>query len=274
MKAMLDLMKQSYRTKLIDSFREELGIADYGHPIFDGQHSPELVLALFSSVFGPPQPDWPPQARTTGFAFYDGHHEMAIPAELSRFLDDGPAPIVFTLGTSAVWVAQDFFRESIKAAKMLGKRAVLLIGDLRNLPDEALPSDFLALNYAPFEYLIPRSCAMVHHAGVGTTSQGLRSGVPTLIVPFAFDQPDNAAHAKRLGTSRVVYRKDYFASRVARELELLLGNPEYARRAAEVGQQLRSENGAATASDFIESFIQGKNQNKRESEELTYASSD
>jgi len=50
------------------------------------------------------------------------------PALLS-FLDSGPPPIVFTLGTSAVWVARDFYRESVAAAKRLGRRAVLLIGD-------------------------------------------------------------------------------------------------------------------------------------------------
>ena len=144
----------------------------------------------------------------TGFAFYDGRNELEMPPELSRFLDDGPPPIVFTLGSSAVWVARDFYRESIAAAKLLGRRAVLLIGDDRNRSDEPLPPEVIAVNYAPFEALLPRACAMVHHGGVGTTSQGLRAGVPTLIVPFAFDQPDNAAHAERLGTSRTLPREN------------------------------------------------------------------
>ena len=118
-----------------------------------------------------------------------------MPPELTRFLDEGPPPIVFTLGSSAVWVARDFYHESIAAAKLLGRRAVLLIGDERNQLRESLPPETIAVNYAPFEALLPRACAMVHHGGVGTTSNGLRAGIPTLIVPFAFDQADNAAHA-------------------------------------------------------------------------------
>ncbi len=75
---------------------------------------------------------------------------LEMPAELLEFLDEGEAPIVFTLGTSAVWVAKDFYRESIAAAKLLGRRAVLLIGDERN-QIETLPPGMIAVNYAPFK---------------------------------------------------------------------------------------------------------------------------
>jgi rhamnosyltransferase subunit B len=90
---------------------------------------------------------------------------------------------------------------------------VLLIGDERNLP-HSLPEGIIALDYAPYQSLLPKACAVVHHGGVGTTSQGLLAGVPTLIVPFAFDQADNAEHARKVGTSRTLYRGKYFAPRV------------------------------------------------------------
>ena len=113
---------------------------------------------------------------------------------------------------------------------------------------------------------------MVHHGGVGTTSQGLRAGIPTLIVPFAFDQSDNAAHAARLGTSRTLYRCSYKAERVASELDKLLNKSQYALKAKEVGSRLRSENGAAAASDLIEDFLSGFRGRERETEDLAYAS--
>jgi UDP:flavonoid glycosyltransferase YjiC (YdhE family) len=250
-------VKKVYQNKTYDDFRGELGLPDRGSPVFEGQHSPTLILALFSKLFAQPQPDWPPQARVTGFAFYDGRNELEMPPELVRFLDDGTSPIIFTLGSSAVWVARDFYRESIAAAKALGRRAVLLIGDDRNQLPESLPEGMIAVNYAPFEALLARACAMVHHGGVGTTSQGLRAGIPTLIVPFAFDQPDNAAHAARLGCSRTLPRTKYKAARVAKELDRLLGMPDYANRANEIGEQLRTENGAATACDLIEQVLHG-----------------
>ena len=250
--------KKYYKNKDYEVFREELGLPDRGSPVFEGQHSPTLILALFSSFFAQPQPDWPPQARVTGFAFYDGRNELAMPPELTRFLDEGPAPIVFSLGSSAVWVARDFYRESIAAAKLLGRRAVLLIGDERNQLRESLPPEIIAVNYAPFEALLPRACAMVHHGGVGTTSNGLRAGVPTLIVPFAFDQPDNAAHAARLGCSRTLPRAKYYAARVSRELDILLTNPEHTSKARETARLLGMENGAAVAADLIEQVLQAE----------------
>ncbi|HEY6232721.1 MAG TPA: glycosyltransferase [Pyrinomonadaceae bacterium] len=250
--------KKAFRYESYEEFRDELGLPDRGHPMFEGQHSPTRILALFSSLFAQPQPDWPPQTRVTGFAFYDGRKELEMPVELTRFLHDGPPPIVFTLGSSAVWVARDFYRESIAAAKILNRRAVLLIGDERNRVPGTLPAEIIAVDYAPFESLLERACAMVHHGGVGTTSQGLRAGIPTLIVPFAFDQPDNAAHAARLGGSRTLPRPQYRAARVAHELDILLTKPEHATRARETAALLRKENGAARAADFIEQVLNEK----------------
>jgi UDP:flavonoid glycosyltransferase YjiC (YdhE family) len=164
-------------------------------------------------------------------------------------------------------VARDFFRESIEAARRLGRRAVLLIGDERNMP-RSVPEGVLVLDYVPYQSLFPRACAVVHHGGVGTTSQALLAGVPTLIVPFAFDQSDNAEHARKLGTSRVLYRKNYFAPRVASELDEVLGQPAYTRRAIEVGQQLKQEDGPTRAAELIEETI------SQNTEELAYASGD
>jgi UDP:flavonoid glycosyltransferase YjiC (YdhE family) len=181
---------------------------------------------------------------------------------------------LFTLGSSAVWVARDFFQQSVAAAKALGRRAILVIGDERNLPSEPLPSTILAVDYAPFELLLPRSCLMIHHGGIGTTSHGLRAGVPALIVPFAFDQFDNAAHAVRTGTSRTLYRSHYKASRVAKELGILLDRPNYAQRAREISSRLKLENGAETASDLIEELLPKGQSMTEKGGELAYASGD
>lgn len=270
--AFFNRFKKFYKSEPYEQLRQELGLPDRGSPIFEGSHSPSLVLALFSQVFAQPQPDWPPQTHVTGFAFYDGRNELEMPGELVDFLDNGAAPIIFTLGTSAVWVARDFYRESIAAAKLLGRRAVLLIGDERNRIQESLPPEMIAVDYAPFEALLERGAAVVHHGGVGTTSQGLRAGIPTLIVPFAFDQPDNAAHAARLGTSRTLHRRQYKSERVARELDKLLNNPQYALQAKAAGERLRSENGAARACDLIQKFLDDLPPAERENRELIYAS--
>lgn len=232
-------------------FRDELGLPDGEHPLFEGQYAPNLNLALFSNVFCQPQSDWPANTVITGFPFFDRKDNQPPDVDLLRFLGKGPAPIVFTLGTAAVHIAGDFYRESIKAAKLLNRRAVLLIGSERNRPTEPLPEGIIAVNYAPFGEILPRAAAMVHQCGVGTTAQGLRAGIPMLAVPFAHDQHDNGSRIERLGVARMIARNSYKAERVASELKELLGNPSYARNAKEIGSRVRAESGAALAVDLI-----------------------
>jgi UDP:flavonoid glycosyltransferase YjiC (YdhE family) len=233
------------------AFRDELGLPPGEHPLFEGQYAPNLNLALFSSVFCEPQSDWPANTVMTGFPFFDRKDNQPPDVDLLRFLGRGPAPIVFTLGSAAVHIAGNFYRESIKAAKLLNRRAVLLIGSERNRPAEPLPEGIIAVNYAPFGEILPRAAAMVHQCGVGTTAQGLRAGIPMLTVPFAHDQYDNGSRIERLGVARTVPRNSYKAERVASELKELLGNPSYARCARAVGSRVRAESGAALAVDLI-----------------------
>ncbi len=83
--------------------RRELGLGRGAEPIYEGQHSPACVLALFSSVLAPAQSDWPRQTTITGFPFLEETASHAeVPPALDEFLAAGPAPVVFTLGTSAV----------------------------------------------------------------------------------------------------------------------------------------------------------------------------
>src|SRR6185295_5042305 len=213
----------------IYEFRDELGLPEGKHPLFEGQFSPDLNLALFSNLMCEQQSDWPANTVITGFPFFDRKDNAPADIDLLRFLGKGAAPIVFTLGSAAVHIAGDFYRESIKAAKLLNRRAVLLIGSERNRPTEPLPEGIIAVNYAPFGEILPRAAAMVHQGGVGTTGQGLRAGIPRIVVPFAHDQHDNGARVERLGGARTIPRNSYKAERIASELKELLGNPSYTR---------------------------------------------
>ena len=235
----------------------ELGLAPSANPIFAGQHSPQLVLALFSPLLAARQPDWPPQARASGFIFFDRDEVEHPPdAQLEEFLNAGPAPVVFTLGSAAVQAAGNFFAESAKAARLLRQRAVLLVGkDMPRPPAELLSADIVAFDYAPFSQLFPRAAVIVHQGGIGTTAQTMRSGRPGLAMPLSHDQFDNAVRSKRLGTTRTIGRKRYRAQNVAAELEQLLRDPKYARRAAEVGAAIQTEDGVGAACEVMEKFL-------------------
>ena len=241
----------------VHRLRAELSLPPCESPIFEGKHSPQLALAIFSSVLGKPQPDWPASALVTGFAFYDGDAgKQDLPSALEAFLAAGPPPVVFTLGSAAVLNAGSFYRESAQAAESLGVRAVLLVGtDKRNLPEKDLPPSICVAQYAPYSKLCPGASAVVHQGGVGTTAQTLRAGRPMLVMPYSHDQPDNARRMQRLGVARVLRRQDYTAKNAAREIARLLSDPRYAEKAQAVGVQLAQEDGVKTACDAMERLL-------------------
>lgn len=244
--------------KPVYELREELELSKGQHPIFAGQFSPELNLALFSDVMYERPPDVPANTVITGFPFYDGVQESPMSPELLNFLRAGERPIVFTLGSAAVHVAGGFFKESIEAARMTGQRAVLLVGSEKNLPSEPLPQGMIAATYAPYGELLPRASMVVHQGGIGTTAQVLRSGVPMLVTPFGHDQHDNAARVERLGVARTIERNSYKAKNVAEKIHEILGRPIYRRRAASVAERVRAENGTAWAVESILTTIRGR----------------
>jgi UDP:flavonoid glycosyltransferase YjiC (YdhE family) len=242
----------------VRALRADLHLPPAPDPIFEGQHSPRGVLALFSPVLAEPQADWPPATHITGSVFYDGAPSgAAMPRELEQFLAEGPAPVVFTLGTSAVGAAGRFYEQSTAAVKQLGVRGVMLIGgDPRNRPSIPLPPEIIACEYAPYSALFPRASAIVHQGGVGTTAQALRAGKPMLVVPHAHDQPDNAFRVERLGVARVVYPRQYKGGRIVEVLGGLLGDASVATAAAAVGARVSAEDGARVASEWIETVLQ------------------
>lgn len=229
----------------------ELGLPRGPNPILHGQHSPFLVLALFSPLLGPPQPDWPRAAFATGFPFLADPEPLA--PEIERFLAAGEPPLVFTLGSAVVGAAGRFYEHSIAATEALGRRALLLVGtDPANRPTRPLSERFLLAGYASHAALFPRAAVVVHQGGIGTSAEALRSGRPMLVVPHSHDQPDNARRLARLGVARVLPAGRYDAKRAARLLAPLLEENETRARARAIGPQIAAERGVANACDAIE----------------------
>jgi UDP:flavonoid glycosyltransferase YjiC (YdhE family) len=256
---LLDLSKQSLAlwTAPVRNLRKRLGLPKAANPIFEGQFSPWGTLALFSEHFARPQPDWPAHTKCVGFPFYDrekaGH---SMDPALDEFLALGPPPVVFTLGSSAVYAPGGFYEQSLAAVQKLGIRAVLLtgVGVNQRLP-AALPAGVSATPYAPYSELFPQAAAIVHQGGIGTTAQALRAGRPMLVAPWSFDQPDNARRVRRLGVARTIGRERYKAAHVAHVLSLLLLDEEMKSKAAELGRLIRAEDGVFRACEELQRVL-------------------
>lgn len=245
-------------TAPVRTFRRSLGlspVSTWGDPFHRGQHARDGVLAMYSPLLGALPADAPANATVTGWCRY-APGEGVLDAALEAFLAAGAPPLVFTLGSAAVHAGEGFLRESIEAACLLGRRAVLLTGSpaLRERLG-TLPESVLAVDYAPHGALFERAAAIVHHGGVGTTHEALRAGHPSLVVPHGFDQPDNAARVARLGVGAVLPAWRYRADRAAAMLGELLGDASTGDRARRLSERLRAETGALRTADVIEQAL-------------------
>lgn len=237
---------------MLNKMRRELGLTARRYNYMVDTLGGKANLGLWSRHFRGPLPGDPDHGVICGFSVWDRDSERQVRSEeIERFLKDGDEPIVFTLGTSAVHVAGDFYKAASEACRGLGRRGMLLVGKDGKLPQGA-PDGVKAFSYAPHSQVMPRSCAIVHHGGVGTTAQAMRAGRPTVIVPFAHDQFDNAARAERMGISRTLARSQVNVARMTDVLRGLLADEIAVRGAAEIGWRMREEDGAKTGADVVE----------------------
>jgi UDP:flavonoid glycosyltransferase YjiC (YdhE family) len=244
-------------TLRFNSVRGEVGLPWVLDPVFSDAVSPVLDLGLYSPTLAPLPADAPPQRFVTGCCFFDGHPgSEGLPDGLEGFLERGDAPLVFTLGSASSWVAGNFFEESIRAASLLGERAILLTGEnFDSVPEHCLTERAVAYRYVPNSYLFPRAKAIIHAGGIMTSTEALRSGKPSLIVPFGFDQFDNAHRVRSLGCARIVSNEEYRAEMAAWEIRELLRGDRYLASSASAGERIARERGTATACDLIENLL-------------------
>lgn len=238
----------------LNAYRAELGLPPGRDPMRAGLHSPDLVLGFFPEWFGAPQPDWPPRVKLVGFPLYDERDATPLAPELERFLAEGAPPIAFTPGSANVH-GRAFFEAAADACARLGRRGLLLTRFAEQVPAD-LPDGVVHVSYAPFSLLLPRVAALVHHGGVGTSAQGMASGVPQLVMPLGHDQFDNAARMRRLGVARSLLPEQFRGPAVAEQLRALVDVPEVAARCREVaGRFVGAPDPMALASEAIEALL-------------------
>jgi UDP:flavonoid glycosyltransferase YjiC (YdhE family) len=237
-------------TRPLNAYRAKLGLAPVKRVLRNWLHSPLRVVGAFPEWFCPMQADWPPQAMLTGFPLYDERGLATITPQLRAFLQAGPPPIAFTPGSAMVH-GRDFFIAAIVACRKIGRRGILLTRHGEQLPDD-LPQHMIHIDYAPFSELLPHCAALVHHGGIGTTSQGLAAGLPQVIMPMAHDQPDNAARLIRLGVGAQILPRQFNADTLAGALQRLLEDDAVRCRAKELAQKIDRDAGLRRLGDVVE----------------------
>jgi rhamnosyltransferase subunit B len=238
-----------------NALRLELGLRPIHRGFIDWSLSPTRVIGLFPDWFAPQASDWPSCARLCQFPLYDASDTTPLSSEETAFLDAGEPPVVVTPG-SAMQHASLFLAAGIEACRIIGARGVLISPFLDQFPRE-LPPHIHVIDSIPFSRVFTRAAAIVHHGGIGTSSQALLAAIPQVIMPMAFDQHDNADRLERLGVARSVPPWRFRGKTVAKALGELLRSPSVAASCKTASDRMRSANPFGDACHWIEQAAVG-----------------
>jgi UDP:flavonoid glycosyltransferase YjiC (YdhE family) len=243
----LDVFGYALLAPSLNKVRASLGLSPVRR-VFRWWLSPELVIGLFPSWYAAPQADWPPQLRLAGFGRFDGT-QSALPEDVRTFCEEGSPPIVFTLGTE-MRHASDFFGQAVAACDALGARGLLLTKHANMIPPGLSPR-VRHCAFAPFRQLLPLCEAVVHHGGVGTTAAALEAGRPQLVLPLAWDQPDNAARVVALGVGLTLGSRHRTGGHMTHALARLTAH-RFREQARAIASQADGMDGLELAADWVE----------------------
>lgn len=222
----------------LNAVRTPLGLPKLDSFLTHLAEAPDLSLTLFPSWFAPVVPDWPRPLIEGDFQLFEASTQEGFTDDLSAFLAAGRKPLVFTPGTGNLHAA-DFFACALAAINRLGHRAIFLTRERTQIP-VSLPESVLWQPYVPLSALLPHAAGLVHHGGIGTSAEALRSGTPQLIAPFAWDQFDNAARIVALGVGMVIPAKRLRPRKLARCLQNLYTSETIRARCSLLASRFRS----------------------------------
>jgi sterol 3beta-glucosyltransferase len=214
------------------------------------------LFYAYSPTVIPRPADWPDRIHVTGFWFSDPPPGWTPPSDLVAFLESGPPPVYVGFGSMPSGSAEDTLKLILKALELSHHRGILLSGWAGIGEERKLQEYVFGVQSVPHGWLFPRMSAVVHHGGAGTTGAGLRAGVPSIVTPFVADQPNWARRIEALGVGpRAIPFRELTADLLANAIHQTTSDTAMRRRAADLGEQIRSEDGVGTTVDLFMSFV-------------------
>ncbi len=257
--AMIGLVTAPYSSVVNDFRQAVLGLprrSRFANDTVRGNGKPVPVMYSYSPHVLPVPADWPGHIAVTGYWFLQRQEDWQPPADLLDFLGAGPAPIYIGFGSMSSNAAPARTRLVLEALKRAGQRAVLATGWGAMEASADASDEVYVLKEAPHDWLFPHMAGVVHHGGAGTTAAGLRAGKPTLICPFMGDQPFWGQRVYELGIGPApIPQKRLTAAKLGHALRLLASDHLMQMQAAALGEQIRAEDGVATAIKVIKSVV-------------------
>jgi sterol 3beta-glucosyltransferase len=210
------------------------------------------ILCAWSPSVLPASSDWPAHVHVTGYYFFSPNDSYQPPVQLDSFLKAGKPPVCITFGSMVNRNADRIDRIVRESLSQTDNRGIILSGWSR-IGDRSSQNIFY-LDAAPHDWLLPRCKMVVHHGGAGTTSAGLRAGIPNVVVPFTADQPFWGKRVQAIGAGpKPILVKNLSVEKLTRAMAEAESDA-LRERAHAIGQEIKSEGGVGGAVELIEKF--------------------
>ena len=211
------------------------------------------ILYAFSPQIVPRPADWPDGVYITGYWFSANEIDWKPDAQLTRFLENGPAPIAVAFGSTSTSKITGVYHKVVEALRRTDQRGIIIGKKPRELGSQNV---FWHEEYIPYTWLFKHSNAVIHHGGAGTTGKALQAGIPNIILPFTSDQPFWGRQVHQLGVGpKPLFPRKLDAGQLASAIDSAVNNPTLRERAKAIGRAIRTEDGVSQAVKIIQSYI-------------------
>lgn len=250
---LIDEVLTMVTTRPLNNLRRRQGLPPVGP---EGFSSPRLDLIPISPMVYPANPHWPAQHHVTGYWFVDQPAGWQPSEDLLEFLENSEPPLVVSLGAMSRGNAgaRETAELFVEAIRSTGLRVIILGWEVA-LKEMSLPPKIYPSGSIPFGWLLPRAAGIVHHGGFGTTAEGLRAGIPALVIPYIADQFTWGQKVFDLGVGpKPIPASKIDLPKLTEVLINLKENNSFRTAAAKLSEQIRSERGIDRAVCFIQKF--------------------
>lgn len=224
---------------------------------FFSKPAERVLVTVPENYFRVPGAEIDDRFRYVGYLRWQSPENPALDAELRDFTADAPdgkVPVL-TFGSmvyenSGAWMER-FIRAWPRNRKIVVQRG------WAQFPQFGDASHIKILGKVSHDQLFRHASAVIHHGGAGTTASALHAGVPQIVVPHIGDQNFFGSELERFGCGFRL-KKAVWPEQLHHALDRLLADPVRVRRAAEIGRELRAEDGPAAAIRELEAFAAEK----------------
>lgn len=235
-----------------------LGLPSLNSKEFSQLEKRKFCLYAFSESLVARPYDWPENVQITGYWFKEALGEV-LDVRLKQFLDGGSPPVVFGFGSMVTGDPVIRARTVVQAVQKAGVRAVLLTGWGGMVPEDLLPEQIFATQFAPHDCLLPHAAAFCHHGGAGTTAAAMKAGIPSIICPFSVDQHFWGQYAwrKQIATEPLPQQK-LSVEALAQAIRVACNNQGMNERSRQISESVRREDGLGNAVMILNRWIEKK----------------